>query len=183
PRPLGPRVGVVTNAGGPGILLADMAETHGLTLPALTPETCAALRTFLPAQAGLANPVDMIASATPEQYARTIEAVGSDANIDAVVVIYIPPLVTDPTEIAQAIARGAGTVPAQKPLLTVFMSSQGVPAALNAGPRRALPTYIFPENAALALSAAVRYGRWCTRPRGTPLHLSPFAHSAVRAVL
>jgi acyl-CoA synthetase (NDP forming) len=68
-------------------------------------------------------------------------------------------------------------------VLTVFMTTQGVPAALNAGPRRALPTYAFPENAALALSAAVRYGRWRTQPRGTPLRLSPFAHSAVRAVV
>jgi acetyl coenzyme A synthetase (ADP forming)-like protein len=183
PMPPGPRVGVVTNAGGPGILLADMGETHGLVFPELTAETTAALRTFLPPQAGLANPVDMIASATPAQYARTIELVSADPNVDALIVIYIPPLVTDPTVIAQAIADGAGTVPAQKPLLTVFMTSQGVPAALNAGPRCALPTYIFPENAALALSAAVRYGRWRTRARGTPLHLSPFAHSAVRAVM
>lgn len=183
PMPLGARVGVVTNAGGPGILLADMGETHGLVLPELTTETQATLRTLLPPQAGLANPVDMIASATPAQYARTIELVGADANIDALVVIYIPPLVTDPVEIAQAIAQGAGTVPAQKPVLTVFMTSQGVPAALNAGPRGTLPTYTFPENAALALGAAVHYGRWRARPRGTPLSLSPFAHSAVRAVI
>src|SRR5262247_740411 len=183
PMPPGPRVGVVTNAGGPGILFADMGETHGLQLPELTPETRAALRTLLPPQAGLANPVDMIASATPAQYARTIELVGADANIDALAVIYIPPLVTDPTEIAEAIAQGVGTVPAQKPVLTVFMTSQGIPAALNMGPRGTLPTYMFPENAALALSAAVRYGRWRTRPRGTPLLLSPFAHGAVRAVI
>jgi acetyl coenzyme A synthetase (ADP forming)-like protein len=183
PMPPGPRVGVVTNAGGPGILLADMGETHGLVFPELTPETTAALRTFLPPQAGLANPIDMIASATSAQYARTIELVGADPNIDALIVVYIPPLVTEPAEIAQAIATGAGTVPASKPVLTVFMTVQGVPAALNTGPRRALPTYTFPENAALALSAAVRYGRWRTRPRGTPLRLSPFAHSAVRAVV
>ena len=183
PMPPGPRVGVVTNAGGPGILLADTGETHGLVLPELTPETQAALRTVLPPQAGVANPVDMIAAATPAQYARTIELVGADATIDALVVIYIPPLVTDPAEIAQAIAHGVGTVPAQKPVLTVFMTSQGVPAALNTGPRGTLPTYMFPENAALALSAAVRYGRWRTRPRGMPLRLSPFAHSAVRAVI
>ena len=61
-------------------------------------------RRKLPPQAGLANPVDMIASATPAQYARTIELVSADPNIDALIVIYIPPLVTDPTEIAQAIA-------------------------------------------------------------------------------
>jgi len=183
PMPLGPRVGVVTNAGGPGILLADMGETHGLVFPELTPRTTAALRPFLPPQAGLANPIDMIASATPAQYTRTIELVGVDPNIDALIVIYIPPLVTEPAEIAQAIAHGAGTVPASKPVLTVFMTSHGVPATLNTGPRRALPTYTFPENAALALSAAVRYGRWRTQPRGTPLRLSSFAHSAVRAVI
>ena len=125
----------------------------------------------------------MIASATPAQYARTIELVGADANIDALVVIYIPPLVTDPVEIAPAIAHGAGTVPAHKPVLTVFMTSQGAPAALNTGPRGTLPTYIFPENAALALATAVRYGRWRTRPCGTPLSLSAFAHQAVRAVV
>jgi acetate---CoA ligase (ADP-forming) len=183
PMPPGSRVGVVTNAGGPGILLADTGETHGLVLPELTPETQAALRTVLPPQAGVANPVDMIASATPAQYAQTIELVGADATVDALVVIYIPPLVTDPAEIAQAIAQGAGTVPAHKPVLTVFMTSRGIPAALNTGPRGTLPTYIFPENAALALSAAVRYGRWRTRPRGTLLSLSPFAHSAIRAVI
>jgi acyl-CoA synthetase (NDP forming) len=183
PLPPGPRVGVVTNAGGPAILLADMGETHGLVFPDLTPETTAALRTVLPPQAGLANPIDMIAAATPAQYARTIELVGADPNIDALIVIYIPPLVTEPAEIAPAIAAGAGTVPASKPVLTVFMTSQGVPAALNAGPRRTLPTYTFPENAALALSAAVRYGRWRTQPCGTPSRLSPFAHSAVRAVV
>ena len=183
PMPPGPRVGVVTNAGGPGILLADTGETHGLVLPELTPETQAALRTVLPPQAGVANPVDMIAAATPAQYARTIELVGADATIDALVVIYIPPLVTDPAEIAQAIAHSVGTVPAQKPVLTVFMTAQGIPPALHMGPRGTLPTYLFPENAALALSAAVRYGRWRTRPRGTLLRLSPFAHSAVRAVI
>lgn len=183
PQPPGPRIGVVTNAGGPGILFADMGETHGLSLPELTPTTQAALRTLLPPQAGIANPVDMIASATPEQYARTIELVGADPHVDALVVIYIPPLVTNPVDIAQAIAQGAGTVPAQKPVLSVFMSTQGTPSTLHAGPRGTLPTYTFPENAALALAAAVRYGRWRDRPRGTPLSLSPFAHSAVRAVI
>jgi len=65
----------------------------------------------------------------------------------------------------------------------VFMSSQGAPAVLNSGVRKTIPSYAFPENAALALAAAVRYGRWRARPRGTPLTLSPFVHSAVRAVM
>jgi acetyl coenzyme A synthetase (ADP forming)-like protein len=183
PVPHGPRVGVVTNAGGPGIMLADACEAHGLPLPELTPETRTALRAFLPAQAGLSNPVDMIASATPEHYSRTMEVVGADPNIDALVAIYIPPLVTNPEEIAQAIAQGAGTIPAHKPVLTVFLSSRGAPPALSTGPRGALPAFSFPENAAQALAAAVRYGRWRQRPRGTPFILSAFGYSAVRAII
>jgi acyl-CoA synthetase (NDP forming) len=183
PVPAGARVGVVTNAGGPGILFADACEAQGLALPTLAPETVAALRAFLPAAAGLGNPVDMIASATPEQFARTIEAVGRDGGVDAVVAIYVPPMVTEPEGIAAAIARGAGTVPAEKPVLAVFLSARGAPTALAGGPRGALPAYGFPENAAGALAAAVRYGRWRARPQGTALALEPFARDAVRAVV
>lgn len=183
PVPGGNRIGVITNAGGPGILLADACESRGLKLPELKSETLDKLREFLPTQAGLANPIDMIASASPQQYARTIELVGSDPNIDALVVIYIPPLLTAPEEVARAIAEGAGMVPREKPILTVYMSTQGVPKELAAGPRGMLPTYGFPESAALALAAAERYGRWRKRQDGQLLTLSPFARSAVRAVV
>ena len=183
PVPAGPRVGVVTNAGGPGILLADACEAHGLRLPELAAETLATLRTFLPPQAGLANPIDMIASASPSDYERTIAAVGADVNVDALVVIFIPPIVADPEEVAAAIARGVGVVPAHKPVLTVFISSRGAPPLLSSGPRGRLPSYTFPENAALALAAAERYGRWRTRPRGSALTFERFSESAIRAVI
>jgi acetyl coenzyme A synthetase (ADP forming)-like protein len=183
PLPPGRRVGVVTNAGGPGILLADACEAHGLELPAPAPETRAALARFLPQQAGLSNPIDMIASATPEQYARAIEAMGADPNVDALVVVYVPPLVTKPEEIARAIAAGAGAVPAEKPVLCVFLSSKGAPPLLGQGPRGALPAYSYPENAAMALAAAESYGRWRARPRGTPRELGRLEESAVRAVV
>jgi acetyl coenzyme A synthetase (ADP forming)-like protein len=183
PIPPGRRVGVVTNAGGPGILLADACEAHGLELPSLAPTTLASLRGFLPAQAGLANPIDMIASATPEQYARTVALVGADAAVDALVVIYVPPLVTEPEAIARAIARGAGEVPSHKPILCVFLSSKGAPPLLSQGPRGKLPAYSYPENAAMALAAAEWYGRWRTRPRGTPLVLDRSAETAIRTVV
>ena len=183
PIPAGPRVGVVTNAGGPGILLADACEAHGLTLPALTPATLARLRAALPPAAGLSNPIDMIASASPAQFEEVIDAVGNDPNVDALVVIYVPPLVTRPDEIAEAIARGAARVPAELPLATVFMSSRGTPAALSKGPRGAIPSYSFPENAALALAQAVRYGRWRTRPTGAPLSLELEREREIRAMV
>ena len=183
PVPAGPRIGVVTNALGPGILLADACEAQGLKLPELTPQTLQRLREFLPVQAGLANPVDLIASAAPEQFERAIATVGADANIDSVIVIYIPLFLTQVDETAAAIARGAGAVPAQKPVLSVFISSKGAPPILSGGSRGHLPSYSFPENAAMALAKAERYGRWCQRPRGVPLGIDRFKQSTIRAVI
>jgi acetyl coenzyme A synthetase (ADP forming)-like protein len=183
PVPLGPRVGVVTNAGGPGILLADACEAQRLQLPELAPATQDALRAFLPPQAGLRNPVDMIASATAEQFEHAVEVVGGDPGIDALVVIYVPVFAGGHEAVAAAIARGAARVPAAKPVLTVFMSARGAPAELSRGPRGPLPSYSFPENAAQVLAAAERYGRWRRRPRGEVLALPPFGVRAIRAVV
>jgi acetate---CoA ligase (ADP-forming) len=183
PVPMGPRIGVVTNAGGPGILLADACEAQGLTLPRLSSATIDELRAILPAEAGLTNPIDMIAAASPELFEKTIELVGNDPNVDAVVAIYVPPLVTNPQDIAGAIARGAGKMPSLKPLATVFMSSQGTPNLLSHGPRGPLPAYTYPENAALALGAAVRYGAWKRRPPGQVWKPSTEQQQAIRSLV
>ena len=181
PVPLGPRVGVVTNAGGPGILVADACEARGLVLPKLADATLAQLRAFLPAEAGLANPIDMIAAAPPEAYERAIALVGRDPNVDAVIACYVPPLVTRPEDVAAAIARGAAALPHTKPLATVFMSSRGTPEVLSRGERGAIPSYSFPENAAMALSAAVKYSAWRRRPEGHRLALTADQEQAIRA--
>ena len=183
PIPAGPRVGVITNAGGPGILLADACESHGLVLPEFSPGTIDTLRSFLPSTAGMANPIDMIASATPEQYAKAVEIVGADPRIDSLIVIYLPPHLHPPEEVPRAIGRAAAGVPGHKPILTVFMSTREIPPLVSEGARGRLPFYSFPENAALALSAAERYGRWRKRPRGSVLGLGPFAKTAIRAVI
>ncbi len=183
PAPAGPRVGVVTNAGGPAILLADACDAHGLALPELAPMTRAILGEFLPPHAGLGNPVDMIASATADQYARAIAAVGADPNVDAVVAIYVPVLLQSPEDVAAAIARGAGAVPPTKPVLSVLLAPEGAPEALATGPRGRIPAYGFPENAAIALAAAERYERWRRRPQGATLELDAFARGAIRSVV
>jgi acyl-CoA synthetase (NDP forming) len=183
PVPRGSRVGIVTNAGGPGILLADACAALGLELPEPSPETLAKLRSFLPSAAGLSNPIDMIASANANQFEDSIEAMGNDSGLDSLVVIYVPPMVTKPEEIAAAIARGAGKVPGEKPVLTVFLSSKGAPELLSGGPRGPLPSYSYPENAAQALAAAVRHGRWRSRPRGRALMLEASAEARIRATI
>ena len=183
PVPKGNRVCVVTNAGGPGILLADACEARGLRLPPLSPATQARLRAILPLQAGLANPIDMIATAPPEAYEQVIEAVAADDAVDAVVAIYVPPVVTRPEEVAAAIARAAARMPPDKPIATVYMSARGTPAELSRGPRGAIPSYTFPENVAIALSAAVDYGRWRSRPVVPPSVLEPDCQQEVRAMV
>ncbi len=183
PLPAGPRVGVVTNAGGPGILLADACEARGLSLPELSAATQDALRAFLPATASVKNPVDMIASATPAQFEQAIALVGRDPCVDSVVAIYIPPLVTRPEEVAAAVAQAAGKLPADKPIATVFMGSQGTPPTLAGGPRGQIPSYAFPENAALALSAAVRCSSWRKRREGRVVVLDRPTLRGVREVV
>lgn len=184
PVPAGPRVGVVTNAGGPGILLADACEAHGLALPAPAPETLATLRAFLPPHAGLANPIDMAGSDAPADYSRAIEAMGADPSIDSVIVIFIPPLTTTKREtVAQAIAESAGRLAAHKPIATVFLSQRGAPSVLSSGPRGRIPSFSYPENAAMALAAAYGYGQWRKRPVGEPLTLRSDTEATIRMIV
>jgi acetate---CoA ligase (ADP-forming) len=183
PIPAGPRVAIISNAGGPAILAADTCEARGLELPSLAAETLARLRAFLPAEAGLGNPIDMIASASPEDYARTIATVAADPNVDAIVVAHVPTMVSVAEEIGKGIVRGVAEMPPEKPVLVVYISSRGAPPSLHEGNRGPLPCYAFPENAALALSAASRYSRWRQRPRGQMFELERFAASSIRAVI
>jgi acetate---CoA ligase (ADP-forming) len=165
--PKGRRVGILTNAGGPGILCADACAAEGLEVPSFTEETRKKLSKLLPAEASIANPVDMIASATADQYRKAMEIIGSDPTIDAVVVIFIPPLVTRAEDVAEAIVDGARALDRDKPVLTVFMQSRGVPDELRSADVR-VPSYSFPENAARALARVVRYGEWLSRPSSQP---------------
>ena len=166
PAPRGNRVAIVTNAGGPGILCADACEADGLAVPPLPEPLQRKLSDFLAAEASTTNPVDMIASASAADYERTIELVAHEGAVDAVVVIFIPPLVTRPEDVAHAIRTAATKMPTGVPLLSVFMSASGVPEELRAEDA-GIPSYAFPEEAARALARAARYGMWRNRPEGT----------------
>jgi acetyl coenzyme A synthetase (ADP forming)-like protein len=167
PSPAGKRVAIVTNAGGPGILCADACEAGGLAVPTLSDGLRERLAGFLPAEASLANPVDMLAAAPAVHYRQAVELVASSGEADAVIVIFVPPLATDPAAVAGAIRDGAAAA-GRLPLLTVFMSAQGGPPELNpaGGPTARIPSYRFPEEAARALARAVEYGLWRAAPPG-----------------
>jgi acetyl coenzyme A synthetase (ADP forming)-like protein len=161
PLPKGRRVAVLTNAGGPGILAADACEANGLELAQLGDETVAALRSFLPPAASVGNPIDMIASASPAQYRRSLELLLADPAVDAVVVIYIPVLPIEAPGVATAIREGA--IASQgKTILATFMSAAGVPASLAP-----VPSFAFPERAVNALAMVTRYAEWRAKPAGT----------------
>jgi acetate---CoA ligase (ADP-forming) len=165
PIPRGERVAIITNAGGAGILAADACEDLGLKVPELSADTQAALESQLSPAAGVRNPVDMVASASSSDYAHTIRSVAIDPNVDALIVIFIPPMVLRPEEVAGEILQAARDLGGRIPILSTFMASHGSPEILSDGQSR-IPSYPFPEAAASALARAVQYGRWLATPQG-----------------
>lgn len=160
PLPSGPRVAILTNAGGPAIMAADACEAAGLELPTLSDLTVKTLRSFLPAAASVANPVDMIASANAEQYGLAMKALLEDPKVDSVIVLFVPLLAGSREQVATAI-RQAVPDGCRKPVLATFLSAQGMPPELSG-----IPSYRFPEGAVTALSRALRFARWRNRPAG-----------------
>jgi acetyl coenzyme A synthetase (ADP forming)-like protein len=182
PAPAGDRVGIVTNAGGLGILCADTCEANGLVLPSLSEATTDELRTFLPAEASTGNPVDMIASASGEDYERALTAVAGDPSVDIAIVIYIPPLEQHVDDVARGIGQAIERLGGSTPVLTSFMSGGEVPVDPVSG-RRWFPSFAFPEQAAIAAARAVEYGRWRLRPPGTTPQLADVRSDEADSIL
>jgi acetate---CoA ligase (ADP-forming) len=163
PLPGGPRVAIVSNAGGPAVMCADTCEAHGLQVAPLSDTTQARLRQLLPVEASVVNPVDMLAAATAENYGNVVRVVAEDPNVDSVITIFLPPLVTRPDEVARSLVAAADATGNSKPVLAVFMSTGNVPDLASATGRR-LAGYHMPEPAAIALAHATRYAAWRARP-------------------
>ncbi|MFO7768313.1 MAG: acetate--CoA ligase family protein [bacterium] len=161
PLPAGRRVAVVTNAGGPGIMTADACSSSGLEMPPLAGETQEALRSFLPPEAAVRNPVDMIASATAEDYRRAVETVLGDEGVDMVLVLNVTPILYRPVEVVRALAEA--TLAAEKPCLGVFMA-EGTFYQEAASVPGAPPIYRYPEAAVEAMRAMVDHVEWMARP-------------------
>lgn len=172
PAPAGRRVAVLTNGGGPGILVADACEAAGLLVPELSEDTQTALRAVLPPQASARNPVDMIASASAEDYGRCLRLLAAADEIDAIITVFIPPFLTRTEDVADEIAAAAPDLHA-KPILTVFMSAGPPPATLTGA---GIPAFTYPEQAAAALGQIARWAEWRAQPAGhivTPPGIDP----------
>jgi acetyl coenzyme A synthetase (ADP forming)-like protein len=169
PLPAGRRVAIVTNAGGPAILCADACEVAGLCVCELSQKTRTQLATFLPATASLVNPVDMIASATPDDFARAIRTVLSSGEVDALIAIAVSTGMCEAAAAARAIADSAAAAhagcAAGKPVLACLMPEQAALGMTGPGKDK-VPCYAFPEAPARVLGKAAAYAEWRGRPLG-----------------
>ncbi len=178
----GPHIGVLTNAGGPGVLAADAAINSGLSVPALSDETQAKLASFLPKEAALANPVDVIASATGDQFERALSVMLDDPALDAVLVINIP--LRDPEEVASGLRRVMDGYRGKKPVLACFMMSGAASVDLHYdGGSSIIPVYMFPEDAVQSLAMAWPYARYRQREEGRVREFSDIDEDAARRFL
>ncbi len=188
PHPAGRRVAIVTNGGGPGILAADACESNGLEVPEFEARTLDRLREFLPVEAAIRNPVDLVASASAESYGRTLRVLADDPGVDALLVIFVPPVVTRSEDVARELAAAQADVNQLRsvrgqpplPVVSVFMSESGFPEELA---RARIPSFRFPEDAARALGHAARYGEWRSRPLGNVVTVDDADVPAARAVV
>jgi acetyl coenzyme A synthetase (ADP forming)-like protein len=179
PLPQGRRVAILTNAGGLGILCADACEGAGLELPSLAPETETALAALLPSEASLANPVDMLGSATAAHYERVLPVLLADPRVDAVIVLFVPPVTATADEVAGSIREVLERGDADKPVLAVVMSAEGIPPALRG---RGIAAFAYPESAARALGRAAERAEWLRRPAGLVPELPGVDREAAEAV-
>jgi acetyltransferase len=164
PIPKGNRVALLTNAGGPAIMATDACVNQGLKIATLSEETQKQLAVFLPPEATLTNPVDMIASATEEAYRKALALLLADDNVDMVIVAFTPPVMINPLDIALAITEVKRRY--SKPVVSFFMAEEEFfekfPGMVPDSP----PIYRFPEAAALVCAELHRYHVWQERPEG-----------------
>lgn len=175
PLPAGRRIGILTNAGGPGVITADALEAEGLELADFSPQTTARLKEILPQAGSFHNPVDMLASASPQLYAESLSALLADPGLDGVIVI-APPSPNHPTEdIADALIPLI--LKAAKPVLVALMGFELTRAAREHFSAAEIPTYPFPERAASALGALAKRAAWLSQAQMSPDRPQPMAVS------
>ena len=162
PLPRGDRVAVLTNAGGPGVACVDACEAAGLRVQPLSDATRKQLAEGLRAGVSTANPVDMTASATADQYERSLRVLLEADAVDAVVTVFVRPLAARAAEVARGIAAAAQG--ADRPVLAVWLGADA-PTATDAG---VVPRFTTPEEAVRALAHAVRHARRRTAPPDPP---------------
>ncbi|HEU4415964.1 MAG TPA: bifunctional acetate--CoA ligase family protein/GNAT family N-acetyltransferase [Candidatus Angelobacter sp.] len=155
PRPRGPKLAVVTNAGGAGVLATDALLANGGVLAPLSSETYETLNGILPAAWSHANPVDTLGDSSPDVYVKALEVVANDPNCDAVLSILAPQGMTEPEQAAGLMRKAAESI--KKPLLASWMGGSRMQLAANVLNEARIPTFEYPDAAARSFAYMWRY--------------------------
>lgn len=158
PLPKGPRIALITNAGGPGIIAADAVERSKLEMASFSKNTIDLLRAALPAMANIYNPVDVLGDAKADRYKFVIEKVIEDPNVDTILVILTPQTMTEIEKTAEVIGEIANRT--DKPIATSFMGGKRIGTGLEVMRQRKVPNYPFPERAISAVEAMYKHTLW-----------------------
>lgn len=164
PLPAGRQVAIVTDAGGPAIMATDALPASGLSLAQLSDRTKKRLRSAMPPEASVENPVDMIASADARRYRDVLKIVLEDEEVHGAIVICVPPVIIDVEATAEAISEVAAA--SGKPVLGVFMGADYASKGRSILEGHGLPAFLFPESAVRAFGAMTDYARIRARPVG-----------------
>ena len=155
PRPEGPRLTILTNAGGPGVLATDALIDGGGELTSLSPEAMDAFDEILPEAWSHSNPVDILGDADPERYAKSLEVAAEDENSDGLLVVLTPQAMTEPTRTAEHLRPYARDN--RKPVLASWMGGDAVSPGENILNEAGLPTFAYPDTAARVFNNMWRY--------------------------
>ncbi|OGO11976.1 MAG: hypothetical protein A2Y53_01440 [Chloroflexi bacterium RBG_16_47_49] len=163
PLPKGRSIAILTSAGGPGVTAADALEMNGMSLAVLSPETQAKLGQLLPPAASLTNPVDMLASASPEQFAACLQTLLADPGVNGVLVVTPPP----PMHTAGAVAKTMIPIihNSDKPVTIALMGERLIQEAVEHFRAARVPEYRFPERAASALAVLAQRAEYLEKER------------------
>ncbi len=180
PRPKGPRLAVVTNAGGAGVLATDALLANGGELAQLSPDTQDALNKILPEAWSHANPVDTLGDCSPEIYTKALEIVSRDSNCDAVLSILAPQGMTEPEKSAGLLSAAAKTI--TKPLLASWMGGSRMQLASNVLNESHIPTFEYPDAAARSFAYMWRYSLNLQALYETPVFTDAFVENGPKRV-
>ena len=180
PRPHGPRLAVVTNAGGAGVLAVDALLATGGQLATLSSDTQEKLNKLLPAAWSHANPVDTLGDCLPEMYAKALQAVAEDPNCDAVLSILAPQGMTEPEQAAGLVRKAAETI--KKPLIASWMGGSRMQLAANVLNEARIPTFEYPDAAARSFAYMWRYSSYLQALYETPVFTGDLSEDGPRRV-
>lgn len=170
PKPHGPRLSIITNAGGPSVLATDATIMHGASLAKLDDATVTTLNSFLPTAWSHSNPVDILGDADPQRYVKTMEAVTKDPHVDGILVVLSPQDMTDPVGTAEGLRPYAYLK--DKPVLASWMGGAHVRSGIEILTRAGIPTFEYPDDAAWSFATMWRYTRTLQNLYQTPIAIN-----------